>query len=138
MSDMITKNIFLGFNADIVDEPIIYQLTKDFQLIPNVVKASVSPDKQGYVVLSVTGQKEDMQRAMDYLLGLGLQVNLLTERVSWDEDNCTQCGACTAVCPSQALSIQRPEMTVSFDGEKCVVCQMCILACPVKAVHLDF
>ncbi|MEG1997625.1 MAG: 4Fe-4S binding protein, partial [Clostridiales bacterium] len=50
---------------------------------------------------------------------------------------CTQCGACTALCPTHALYVERPSMAVKFDGEKCIVCQICLQACPVKAVRLD-
>lgn len=138
MSEQITKNIYIGFSADVVEKPVIYHLARDYDLIPNIIKASVSPDKQGYMVLSLSGAKSAMESALDYLREQGITVNMLTEHVIWDEDNCTQCGACTAVCPSGALVMKRPEMTVSFDGDKCVVCQICILACPVKAVHLDF
>jgi len=138
MTEQVTKNIFVGFSADLVEQPVVYHLAKDYQLIPNIMKASVSPDKQGYLVLSLTGDPQDLERALAYLRELGLTVNLLTEHVTWDLVSCTQCGACTAVCPTGALALRRPEMTVSFDGDQCIVCQMCILACPVKAVHLDF
>ncbi len=138
MTGQVTTNIFLGFSADRVEEPVVYRLATDYRLIPNIMKASISPDKQGYLVLSLTGDAADLERALTYLRELGLTVSLLTEHVSWDEQSCTQCGACTAVCPTGALAVRRPDMTVRFNGDKCMVCQICILACPVKAVHLDF
>ncbi|MCD4741058.1 MAG: 4Fe-4S binding protein, partial [Desulfobacteraceae bacterium] len=42
----------------------------------------------------------------------------------------------TAVCPTGALSIRRPEMEVEFDNELCSVCELCILTCPTKAMGL--
>ena len=48
---------------------------------------------------------------------------------------CTHCGACTAVCPTKALYIQRPEMIVEFDQTKCSVCELCVLACPTRAME---
>ena len=53
-----------------------------------------------------------------------------------DEEICTHCGACTAVCPTEALYIKRPEMQVIFDKEKCSVCELCILTCPSRAIGL--
>jgi ferredoxin len=88
--------------------------------------------------MSLTGEEENYQRAYKYLCDCGLEVQSLVDRVSWDRDICTQCGACTALCPSHALQMQYPQMTVSFDGEKCVVCRMCLEACPVGAVKVDF
>ena len=97
-----------------------------------------NPDKEGYLVMSLTGKENDYEQAVHRLQGMGVSVQDLMDRVKWDKDACTQCGACTAVCPSGALSLRRPEMTVEFDSDKCVVCHMCIQACPVNAVKLDF
>lgn len=138
MPDTITKSISLRYTPELVEEPIIYHLVRDYDLVPNIIRASISPDKEGYTLLSLTGREADYQRALAYLQRLRLVVEQLADKVSWDEQRCTQCGACTAVCPSGALAIRRPEMTVSFDGGKCVVCHMCIEACPVSAVKLDF
>lgn len=134
----VTKNIILRFAPDTVDQPIVYRLVKDYDLIPNIIKASIDQGKRGYTLLSLTGEEENYAQACDYLRASGLEVQSLVDRVRWDESLCTQCGACTALCPSQALSMRYPQMTVSFDGEKCVVCHMCIEACPVGAVKLDF
>ena len=49
---------------------------------------------------------------------------------------CTDCGACTAVCPTGALAVQRPEMKVIFDQEKCSVCELCVPACPPRAMEI--
>jgi len=135
--NMISKNVILRFSPEVVGEPIVYLLVKEFDLVPNIVKASVNPDKQGYILLSLTGREENYKASLVRLEELGVSVQCLMERIKWHEDICTQCGACTAVCPSLALSIQRPQMAIRFDGEKCVACQMCIQACPVNAVTLD-
>jgi len=39
------------------------------------------------------------------------------------------------VCPTGALSIQRPEMEVVFDQKKCSVCELCVPACPPRAME---
>ena len=139
MSDCnVTNHIILRFSPNAVGEPIVYMLVKEFDLIPNIMKASVNPDKEGYLVMALTGKENDYEQAVHRLQGMGVSVQDLMDRVKWDKDACTQCGACTAVCPSGALSLSRPEMTVEFDSDKCVVCHMCIQACPVNAVKLDF
>jgi NAD-dependent dihydropyrimidine dehydrogenase PreA subunit len=51
-------------------------------------------------------------------------------------ERCTDCSACCNVCPSGALSVQRPGMSVQFDGEKCIACGLCIPACPYSAVEV--
>jgi len=53
-----------------------------------------------------------------------------------DNERCTHCGACTAVCPTGALAIQRPEMNVVYDQTKCSLCELCIPACPVRIMKV--
>ncbi len=134
----IHKKIIIQYTSDTVDEPVIYNLVHSYNLMPNIVKASVNPEKEGYIVIDLSGQEEDYLKGLDYVRGRGMTVKPFAEKVVWDEGCCTQCGACTGVCPSGALAMRRPEMLVEFHSDQCVVCNMCIAACPVKAVRLDF
>ncbi len=136
-SNIVNRNIVLRFSPDMVDQPLVYRLVKDFDLIPNIIKANVNQDRMGSMVLSISGYENDYKEALEYMKMCGMEVSFLADSMVWDKDVCTQCGACTAVCPSGALYIERPAMTVHFDSEKCIVCQMCLQACPVKAVKLD-
>jgi ferredoxin len=134
----INKKIILHYSDQTVGEPIVYLLVKEYDLIPNIIKASINPDQEGHMLLGLTGTEENYQAALVRLQELNINVQCLADKVYWDKHKCTQCGACTAVCPSQALSLQRPQMTIDFCGDKCVVCHMCIEACPVNAVTMDF
>ncbi|MCL2495904.1 MAG: 4Fe-4S binding protein [Clostridiales bacterium] len=136
--NIISRRVTVRYSPGMVDQPIIYRLVKDFDLIPNILKAEINPDKEGYLLLGLSGHEDNYQRAMAYLQEQGLQVQSIVEHVRWDEENCTQCGFCAGVCPSNALYRQQPSQTVHFDCEKCIVCNMCIQACPVQAVTLDF
>ncbi len=131
----ICKKVVLRFDAQIVEKPIIYSLIKDYGLIPNILKAEITPHKKGYLVMEVTGENHHYAEGVEYLHSLGITIDALEEKVMWSQEKCTQCGLCTGLCPTQALKMNRPAMTVSFDGEKCIVCEMCIKSCPVKAVR---
>jgi L-aspartate semialdehyde sulfurtransferase ferredoxin len=61
-------------------------------------------------------------------------VEILADKMKRDETRCVMCGACTAVCRTDALSIERPGMEVRFNPDLCVACGMCKIACPVKAM----
>ncbi|MCL1905953.1 MAG: 4Fe-4S binding protein [Clostridiales bacterium] len=135
--DTVDKKVILRFSPELVEQPIVYQLVKEFDLIPNIIRAEVSPEKKGFLLLGLSGREADYRRALLYLEEEGLQVQSLVEQVSWDEERCTQCGLCTGVCPSGALYLERPSLKVCFEGEKCVVCNMCIEACPAHAMRLD-
>ena len=133
----VNKKVILRFSPELVEQPIVYQLVKEFDLIPNIIRAQISPENKGFLLLSLSGAEADYRRALLYLEQQGLQVQSLVEQVSWDEERCTQCGLCSGVCPSGALYLERPSLKVRFEGEKCVVCNMCIEACPAHAMRLD-
>lgn len=131
---MSPKKIVLRFGPEISDKPIIYRLVKDYDLIINILKANVNPQKEGIMVLEITGEK--YEQGLNYLREQGVSVQALTHEVVRNEDRCTMCGACTALCPTGALYIDRPSMEVRFDSDNCVVCQLCVKVCPVRAMEV--
>lgn len=131
---MAPKKIVLRFGPDISDKPIIYKLVKDYDLVVNIVKANVNPQKEGTMVLEITGEQVD--GGMNYLRDQGVNVQALTQDIVRDEEKCTMCGSCTAICPTGALYMERPSMEVKFDGDNCVVCQLCLKICPVRAMEV--
>ena len=131
---MSPRKIVLRFGPDISDMPIIYRLVKDYNLMVNIVKANVNPQKEGTMVLELTGEEYD--QGLDYLRNAGVSVQALTQEIVRDEEKCTMCGACTAICPTGALHIERPSMEVHFNLDNCVVCQLCVKACPMRAMEV--
>ncbi len=51
----------------------------------------------------------------------------------WTSDACIYCGVCGAVCPEQAITVDKAAQTVTFDKAKCVYCGKCIKSCPTDA-----
>ncbi len=132
---MSPKRIVLRFGADISDKPVIYRLVKDFNLVVNIVKANVNPRKEGTMVLEITG--EQWGEGLDYLRSQGVAVQDLNQEIIRNEDKCVMCGACTAICPTGALFLERPSMEVHFDGDHCIVCQLCLKVCPMRAMEVS-
>lgn len=126
----------LRFGAHIADQPIIYRLVKDYDLVINILKANVNPQKEGTVVLVITG--DNLDQGIRYLEDRGVSVQPLEQGIVRSENRCTMCGACTAICPTGALYLERPGMEVRFDEDRCVVCQICAQACPTRAMEVRF
>lgn len=58
-------------------------------------------------------------------------------RIKFQENKCVHCGACLAVCFSQALSQDRVTAKVFFNRQSCLNCGACVEACPLKAIQVS-
>ena len=134
---MYSKKIVIRYTPDIVEQPIIYQLVKQYDLVFNILKARIFPRREGVIVLELSGLKENFDRAINFLKDKGLKVEPLSKSVSQNIDKCVHCGACTAFCPTGALSFEKPTQKVLFDPEKCNGCELCVSACPVRAMEIN-
>ncbi len=135
---MTREKIVLRFPATVVEQPFIYHLIKDFGWMVSLLKASINPRKEGLMVLEVAGEKKNYQEGLNYLQAQGVSIHPLEQEIVWVEERCTQCGACSVICPSEALSLKRPEMIISFDESKCIVCEHCLKACPARAIEARY
>ncbi len=131
---MIKKRMVLRFTKKTWNQPIVYRLVKEYNLAFNILKASIFPKEASLMVLEISGAETDFDRGMAYLKGCGVVYEPLEANIKKDENRCVHCGACAAVCPTEAISIQRPEMYVVFDPEKCSGCELCVKACPPRAI----
>ncbi len=135
---MYSKILSLRFPKDIVDEPITVNLVRDFDLSFSILKATIYPRKEGFMVLELSGHRSDFNKGVRYLKTLGVKVEDIGQDIKRDDEKCFQCGACTAVCPTGALHIKRPEMEVLFDRERCSACELCVAACMARAMRVKF
>lgn len=135
---MFKSRIVCFFSEAQSEQPIIYRLVKDFDLVINILKADINPRKQGYLVVELSGERKAYDAGVAFLKDLGVRVEPLSQTVIWHEDLCTQCGACTSFCPTGALNMNRETMEISFDNSKCVVCGMCLDCCPTRAIEVHF
>jgi ferredoxin len=135
---MTSKKIVLHFSKENWSKPIVYRLVKDFNLSFNILKASVLPRQESFMVLELSGPKTDFKKGMEYLDAMGVRVESISREIARVEQKCIHCGACTAVCPTGSLHINRRNMEVIFDSSKCSACELCIKACPPRAMESRF
>ena len=133
---MHSKILVLRFPKTEVQKPIVCYLAKDFDLTFNILNATVLPRKEGVMVLELSGSKKNFKDGIKYLENQGVSVQNASQEIKRIQKKCTHCGSCTAVCPTGALFVQRPEMTVEFNQKKCSVCELCIPACPPRAMEV--
>jgi len=135
---MYSKVLSLRFPKEIVEQPIAVNLVRKFDLTFNILKATISPKKEGLMVIELRGHQKNFKRGIRYLRSLGIKVESIAQDIKRNDQRCIQCGSCTAVCPTGALYVKRPEMTVPFDSSKCSGCEMCVMVCPVHAISVRF
>lgn len=135
---MIQRKIVLHFPPELVDKAIICHLVKDYDLVFAILKASISPKKEGILVMEISGSRKKYNLGIKYLLESGVGVQPLSRDITWNEDKCTHCGVCLAVCPTDALTMDRQTMLLQFDNSKCVACEACVTACPTRAMEVQF
>ena len=134
----ISRRIVLHFPPRVTGQPVVYRLAKDFNLSFNIIKASLSPEEEGLLIMELSGDQKNYDKGMRYLTEVGVKIQSLSQDVVRDEARCTHCGACISVCPTGAFSLEAKTRRVLFDHNKCVVCGLCVKACPPRAMRLYF
>jgi len=134
----VSKRIVLHFPKRMVDRPIVSRLVKDYDLEFNILKALITPEEEGLLVLELSGEQPEYDKGIRYLTKTGVKIQSLSQDVLRNEERCTHCGACVAICPSGAFELDPVTRRVNFYNEKCVACGLCIKACPPRAMEVHF
>lgn len=135
---MAKARVVFHYPRALIDVPIVSQVAREYELEFNILRANITPDAEGLLVLELTGDQMQIGRALDWAHEQGVTTQELERDVVRDDDVCTQCGACVTVCPTDALR-NAPEMReVLFDADECVACELCVPACPPRAMTVAF
>jgi L-aspartate semialdehyde sulfurtransferase ferredoxin len=66
--------LFVSFPEELVDRPLIYEIIKKFDVVPNIRRANVE-GHSGWLILEVNGEPSQLDAAIAYFEGLGCTVN---------------------------------------------------------------
>lgn len=69
----VSRPMELDFPARLVGKPILYELVKRFDLVPNIKRANVTREF-GYMQLELRGSAASMEAALAYLKKAGVGV----------------------------------------------------------------
>jgi len=67
------QRLWLMFPTRLVTEPVVWELGQKFKVVTNVRQASVT-DEIGIVSLSLSGERDELKRAIAWLEELGVKV----------------------------------------------------------------
>jgi ABC-type methionine transport system ATPase subunit len=68
--------LFVSFPEELVDRPMIYEIVKRFDVVPNIRRANVEAHS-GWVILELGGEATQRDAAVEYLEELGCTVNAM-------------------------------------------------------------
>jgi ABC-type methionine transport system ATPase subunit len=68
--------LFVSFPEELADRPMIYEVVKRFDVVPNIRRANVE-QHSGWVILELTGEQEELDRSIAYLEEVGCTVNTM-------------------------------------------------------------
>ena len=107
-------------------------------MVVNIIKAKITPDEEGRLDLEISGEENAINKGINYLNSIGVQVKPLIQEIKWNPDRCTHCTVCVPLCPVSAFELNTKERTVNFDKEKCIACGICVRVCPYRAIEILF
>ncbi|HEV8616027.1 MAG TPA: NIL domain-containing protein [Methylomirabilota bacterium] len=64
----------LTFPSNLIQEPLLYRLVKDFDIVINIRRADVKAD-YGWVVLELEADEPTLERGVTWLKAKGVQVD---------------------------------------------------------------
>ena len=71
---MARMRVRLTFPTQLIQEPILYRLVKDFDIVINIRRADVKAD-YGWVALEMEAEQEVLERGVKWLKERGVQVD---------------------------------------------------------------
>ena len=71
---MAKQRVKFTFPQELITEPIIYLIGKQFALVTNIRRADVTADR-GWVILELDGEAGEIERALAWVAAKGVRVD---------------------------------------------------------------
>ena len=68
------------FVEELIKEPVIWKLGRDFDIVTNIRRADVT-DARGWVVLELDGERDEIERGLEWVREQGVRVDPVYEDI---------------------------------------------------------
>jgi ABC-type methionine transport system ATPase subunit len=68
------------FVEELIKEPVIWKLGREFDIVTNIRRADVT-DSRGWVVLELDGEREEIERGLEWVRQQGVRVDPVYEDI---------------------------------------------------------
>ena len=62
------------FTADLVKEPVIHNISQQFGIITNIIRADITED-QGWAIVDLEGNREDIEQSIAWATSRGMRID---------------------------------------------------------------
>ena len=123
--------ILLRFTEEQVPQPIASEIIIEYKVPMTILSAHVN-SKGGEILAEIPDDQQD--KIVKAFRKRGVTV-LVPKLIEVDSTKCFSCGSCVALCPVEAIKIEK-DATTKFDKELCLgsTCSLCVDACPARAI----
>ena len=123
--------LLLRFTEEQVPQPIASQIIIEYKVPMAILSAHIN-SKGGEILAEVPDEAQE--KIVNAFRKRGVSVTV-PKLIEVDAEKCFSCGSCVALCPVEAISIDK-DSQVQFNKEKCVgsTCSVCVDACPARAI----
>jgi ABC-type methionine transport system ATPase subunit len=74
------QRVKFTFVQELIKEPIIWKLAKQFDVVTNIRRADVTDDR-GWVILELEGERDEIERGLDWVREQGVRIDPVYEDI---------------------------------------------------------
>ena len=71
---MVKQQMIFSFPQEHIQEPIIYNLSHEFRIVTNIIRADISEEK-GWIILELEGDSKEIEQAINWVTARGVRVD---------------------------------------------------------------
>jgi hypothetical protein len=71
---MAKRRIRLFFSPQLITEPVVYEMGKEFEVVTNIRGGEITSDS-GWLYLELSGEDEEIDRALGWAITRGVRVD---------------------------------------------------------------
>ena len=69
----IERKVHLTYPPHLVDQPLIYELIKKFDVVVNILEANVTP-QEAWLLVAVRGEEQVVNKGLEWMSAQGIEV----------------------------------------------------------------
>jgi ABC-type methionine transport system ATPase subunit len=80
----VKRRLMFTYTAELIREPVIYNLGEQFNIITNIHEANIAEDR-GWIILDMEGEAEDIEEGIAWATSRGMRVEPAGEDIEVDD-----------------------------------------------------